>query len=286
MKNRLADSYLLMAAMSLLLLLALFAAGCDEKAEGENTSEIIIASTTSTKDSGLFDVLLPAFEQAFPAYKVKVNAVGTGEALKLGERCDADVVLVHAPEPEKKFVADGYGTERREVMYNDFLIAGPARDPADVETAPNAADAFHRIAITRSDFVSRGDDSGTHKAELKVWEKSGVVRPNGVWYKSIGQGMGETLRVASEIGAYTLTDRGTWLSLKNRLPGLVILLEGDQILFNQYGVIPVNPVRCPQVNALGAGDFAGWLVSPEGQRLIGEYGKETYGQALFVPNAK
>ena len=280
-------THLLAVAAILAAAATVASTGCgEEEVRADVQAEILVASTTSTKDSGLFEALLPAFEQAYPSYKVKVNAVGTGEALKLGEKCDVDVVLVHAPESEKEFVADGFGTERREVMYNDFIIVGPGGDPAEVETSPNAAEAFQKIATTRSDFVSRRDDSGTNKKELQIWEKSGVVNPTGVWYKSTGQGMGETLRVASETDSYTLTDRGTWLSMKDRLPGITVLLEGDPILFNQYGVIPVNPEHCPGINVQGAADFADWLVSPEGQNDIGGFGIDKYGQALFVPNAK
>jgi tungstate transport system substrate-binding protein len=262
-------------------------AGCgSEKADNSSRSDLIVASTTSTKDSGLFDALLPAFEQAYPAYKVKINAVGTGEALKLGERCDADVVLVHAPDAEKKFVEDGFGTERREVMYNDFIIVGPVADPAGIAGSHDAMAALKKLAVSRSKFVSRGDDSGTNKLEIKLWDKAGLGKPADDWYRKTGQGMGATLKVANETDAYTLTDRGTWLSMKDVLANLKIVVEGDRELFNQYGVIPVNPEKCPQVNAQGARDFAAWLVSPEGQKIIGDYGKDRFGQALFVPNAK
>ncbi|MBE0429089.1 MAG: substrate-binding domain-containing protein [Thermoleophilia bacterium] len=275
------------AAVPILVLLSILASGCgDGQAGGNSTSDIIVASTTSTKDSGLFDVLLPAFEQAYPDYRVKVNAVGTGEALKLGEKCDADVVLVHSPEAEEKFVTDEFGTERREIMYNEFVIAGAGADPAGADTAPDASTAFSRIAQTRSGFISRGDESGTHKAEKKLWVKGGVLTPSGVWYRSTGQGMGETLRIADETRSYVLVDLGTWLSMKDSLSGgVIVLLEGDPDLFNQYGVIPVNPERCPAVNARGAAAFADWLASPEGQNIIGEYGQEQYGRALFTPNA-
>lgn len=269
----------------LAVLMTVVISGCGSSRDSE-TSEIIVASTTSTSDSGLFDELLPAFQAAYSQYRVVVSAVGTGEALKLGERCDADVVLVHSPEAEKKFVADGFGTERREVMYNDFVIVGPHADPAGIDGSTDAVAAFKKIAGTGSPFISRGDDSGTNKAELKLWEKAGLGKPAGAWYRSIGQGMGEALRIADETQGYTLADRGTWLSMKDKLPGLEIVVEGDQALFNQYGVIPVSPDRCPDINSAGAQVFADWLVSPEGQKVIGDYGKEKYGQALFVPNAK
>ncbi len=243
-------------------------------------SEIILASTTSTQDSGLFDVLLPEFTKAFPHYTVNVIAVGTGEALKLGEQKDADVLLVHAPASEKEFVANGFGTERREVMYNDFVLNGPESDPAGVKGMTDAAAAFAKIAETGSRFVSRGDDSGTNKKELEIW-KAASVDPGGEdWYESIGQGMAEALRIASERQGYTLSDRATYLSLKEGLQ-LVVVVEGDKVLFNQYGVIPVTDAT----NAQGAQDFMEWITSPEGQAVIKEYGVEKFGQPLFVPNA-
>ena len=268
------------ALVLVLLLLSVLSLSC-----GSGDAELFVASTTSTRDSGLFSELIPEFEKAYPGYKVKVNAVGTGEALKLGERCDVDVVFVHAPEAEEKFVADGYGTQRRKVMYNDFIIVGPEADPAGIAVTSNAVAAFQKIASTGSPFISRSDESGTHKAELKLWEKAGLGKPAGEWYRSVGQGMGETLKIAADTGAYTLSDRGTWLSMKESLPGLVVEVEGDKALFNQYGVIPVNPGHCPQVNARGAEDFAAWLTSPAGQKAIGDFGVDKYGQALFVPNA-
>lgn len=276
-------------AALMLTLLSLFAvaAGCG----GETTStavevtDLIVASTTSTRDSGLFDELLPAFESARPEYRVKVNAVGTGEALKLGERCDADVVLVHAPDSEKKFVAEGFGSERREVMYNDFIVVGPLEDPAVIDGGNDAVAAFTDIAAAGAPFVTRGDDSGTNKAELKLWKAAGLEDPSGEWYRNIGQGMGATLTIANETGSYTLADRGTWLSMANNLTGLKIVVEGDPALFNQYGVIPVSPVNCPEANNAGAVAFMEWLVSAAGQAVIAGYGVDHYGQPLFVPNA-
>ncbi|MHB0981574.1 MAG: ABC transporter substrate-binding protein [Thermoleophilia bacterium] len=243
-------------------------------------SDIILASTTSTQDSGLFDVLLPAFQAAYPQYTVNVIAVGTGEALKLGEQKDADVLLVHAPASEKEFVEKGFGTERREVMYNDFILVGPADDPAGVKGAADASDALKKIADGQAKFISRGDDSGTHKKELTLW-KAAAIEPAGDWYEAVGQGMGEVLRIATERQAYTLTDRATYLSLKEGLD-LEIVLEGDKALFNQYGVIPVTDAT----NLQGAQDFADWITSPDGQAVIEGYGVEKFGQALFVPNAK
>lgn len=276
----------------LFIVVAAAAAGCGSGVPdgGRSGNEILVASTTSTRDSGLFAVLVPAFEKVYPQYRVKVNAVGTGEALKLGERCDVDVVLVHAPDAEREFVANGYGAGRREVMYNDFIIVGPSADPAVIGGGRDAAAAFQKIAAAAgrsgAKFVSRGDDSGTHKMEMKLWQGAGTDKPAGSWYRSAGQGMGEVLTIAHETGAYTLTDRGTWLSMHARWQDMTVMVEGDRALFNQYGVIPVNPERCPQANAAGAQALADWLVSAAGQRLIGEFGREEYGQALFVPNAR
>lgn len=243
-------------------------------------SEIILASTTSTQDSGLFDVLLPAFTKAFPQYTVNVIAVGTGEALKLGEQKDADVLLVHAPASEKEFIANGFGTERRLVMYNDFVLVGPESDPAGVKGTTDAAAALTKIAAAKARFISRGDDSGTHKKELQLWKAASLDPAGESWYESIGQGMAEALRIASEREGYTLSDRATYLSLKEGLQ-LIIAVEGDKVMFNQYGVIPVTDAT----NAQGAQDFADWITSPEGQAVIKDYGVQEFGQPLFVPNA-
>ena len=246
-------------------------------------SELVLASTTSTQDSGLFDVLIPAFEKANPTYKVKVIAVGTGEALKLGETKDADVLLVHAKADEEKFVAAGFGKERRDVMYNDFIIVGPEADPSGVKAAKDTTAAMVALATGKAEFVSRGDDSGTNKKELKLWASSGIPTPTpeaNKWYVSTGQGMGETLKIASEKGAYTLADRATYLSMKDTLD-LVIVREGDKGLLNQYGVIVVTGAK----NEAGGQAFFDWILSPEAQKVIGDYGLDKYGQALFVPNA-
>lgn len=288
------------ALLLLLILMMVFMAmtgvvsGCGGDSSGGVTqTRLMLASTTSTYDSGLFDVLLPAFEAANPAYTVKVNAVGTGKALKLGESCDADVLLVHAPDAERKFVADGFGVERREIMYNDFVIVGPESDPAGIGATGDvgsggAAAALAGIAASGEAFISRGDDSGTNKAEMRIWKQAGI-EPEGGWYRSVGQGMGATLRIALEtgpVGAYTISDRGTFLSMEDNLPGMTILVEGDPALFNQYGAIAINPENCPDTNIEGARAFIDWLESPEGQSVIGEYGKDRFGQALFVPNAR
>ncbi|MRR13516.1 extracellular solute-binding protein, partial [bacterium] len=243
--------------------------------------DVILASTTSTQDSGLFDVLIPAFEEAYPEYKVEVIAVGTGEALELGQNKDADVLLVHAKAKEEAFVADGFGTERKDVMYNDFVIVGPAADPAGIKGMAAAADAFKKIMDAGATFVSRGDDSGTHTKELSIWKAAGIEAPAGAWYMSAGQGMGDVLKIASETPGYTLADRATYLSLKDTL-ALELLVEGDKALFNQYGVIPVTDAS----NMEGAQAFADWIVSAEGQKVIEEYGVEEYGEALFIPNAQ
>lgn len=261
-------------------------AGCSTS-EGDSSSRLMLASTTSTYDSRLFDELLPAFEAAHPRYDVVVNAVGTGEALKLGESCDADMLLVHAPDAEREFVAAGYGIERREIMYNDFVIVGPGADPAGIAEAGSAAEAFVAIADGGYDFVSRGDDSGTSKAELRIW-KSAAMEPAGEWYRSVGQGMGATLRIAFETGsdgAYTLADRGTFLSMRDSLPGTQILLEGDPALYNQYSAVAIDPGHCPEADIEGAQTFIDWLESAEGQQTIAAFGVDRYGRGLFVPNA-
>jgi tungstate transport system substrate-binding protein len=281
------------AGILLATALVFSAAGCATKAVTPGTekaavTEVVLASTTSTQDSGLFDVLIPAFEKAFPQYKVKVIAVGTGEALKLGETKDADVLLVHAKADEEKFVANGFGTERKDVMYNDFLIVGPAADPAGVKASADTTAAM--LALQKAGkagkavFVSRGDDSGTQKKELKLWAASGITTPTpeaDKWYLSTGQGMGETLKVASEKAGYTLVDRATYLSMKDTLD-LTIAREGDKGLLNQYGVIVVTDAK----NSAGGQAFADWIVSADGQKVAGEYGVAKYGQQLFIPNAK
>jgi tungstate transport system substrate-binding protein len=242
------------------------------------TPSATLATTTSTQDSGLLDVLVPAFEKE-TGVRVKVVAVGTGQALALGQRGDAGVLLVHARAAEDAFVAQGYGVDRRDVMYNDFLLVGPAADPAGVRPAHTAAAALARIAGRRSTFVSRGDDSGTHKKEQELW-RAARVQASGEWYLRAGAGMGEVLRMASERGAYTLSDRATFLAQQKGLQ-LVTLLEGDRALFNPYGVIAVNPRRLPGVNYTGARRFIQFLTSPPAQRLIADFGRARYGQSLF-----
>jgi tungstate transport system substrate-binding protein len=244
---------------------------------------ILVASTTSTEQSGLFAHLLPRFT-AKTGIAVKVVAVGTGQALDIGRRGDADVVLVHDRAAEDKFMAEGNGVKRFDVMHNDFVIVGPRSDPAHVSGDKDVVSALRKIAAARPPFISRGDKSGTHAAELRYWHEAGVEigQIKGEWYKDIGQGMGPALNAASALNAYTLADRGTWLSFKNR-GDLAILVEGDKRLFNQYGVMLVNPAKHPHVKAADGQAFVDWLVSPEGQRAIADY--KVAGEQLFFPNA-
>ncbi len=251
-----------------------------------------LATTTSTEDSGLLEALLPAFEEAYSA-RVDVVAVGTGQAIALGEAGDADVILVHARSREDDFVAEGHGTARFDVMYNDFIIVGPPDDPARIQGMQLAADALAAIADTGATFASRGDDSGTHAKERSLWQAAGLPRDhNAEWYDSLGQGMSETLRYANEIGAYTLTDRGTFLSQKDSLPNLAIMVgggsideNGDLSLYNPYGAIPVNPDK-GNINSELANEFVAWLTSVDMQSVIAVYGIDTYGQPLFYPNSQ
>jgi len=252
-----------------------------------------LATTTSTADSGLLDAILPLFEEQYNA-RVDVVAVGTGQALELGANGDADVLLVHARAREDKFVADGDGVNRLDVMYNDFVVVGPTTDPAGIAGMELARDAFAQIAAAEASFASRGDDSGTHTKEKSVWTAAGITPTvNSGWYLSVGQGMGETLIFANETLAYTLADRGTWLSMQENLPGLTVLVGGvtidqntDEALLNPYGVIPVNPATHPGVNVDLATQFAEWLTSAETQQMIGDYGQEQFGQPLFYPNSQ
>ncbi len=244
---------------------------------------ITVASTTSTEQSGLFEYLLPAFT-AKTGIQVKVVAVGTGQALDIGRRGDADVVFVHDRQAEDRFMAEGQGVRRFDVMYNDFVVVGPKDDPAGIGGTKDVLTAFGKIAAARMPFISRGDRSGTHAAELRYWKAAGID-PAGKsdWYKEIGQGMGPALNTAAAIDAYTLSDRGTWLSFKNR-GGLVILVEGDRRLFNQYGVMRVDPAKHPSVKGAEAQAFVDWLISPEGQRTIAGY--SINGEQLFFPDAE
>jgi len=244
---------------------------------------IIVASTTSTQDSGLFGHILPLFK-AKSGIDVKVVAQGTGQALDTGRRGDADVLFVHAKAPEEKFVADGFGVKRYPVMYNDFVLIGPKSDPAGIKGTTDVAKALQAIKAKAAPFISRGDRSGTHIAELDLWKAAGIDigKEKGPWYKEIGQGMGAALNTASAANAYVLADRGTWLSFKNR-GDLDILVAGDKRLFNQYGVILVNPEKHPHVKKDFGQAFINWLISPEGQKAIADY--KINGQELFFPNA-
>jgi len=244
--------------------------------------DIILATTTSTQDSGLLDVLIPAFEQK-TGYVVKSVAVGTGQALKMGEEGNADVLLVHAPASEKALMDAGFGKDRYLVMHNDFIVVGPSSDPAGIKGIASTVEAYQKISSAGAPFISRGDDSGTHKMELSLWKSAGTT-PEGEWYQESGQGMGATLTIASEKAGYTLTDRATYLANKASLE-LEILLEGDTVLLNVYHVITVNPEKWPKVNVAGAQAFADFLVSDECQAMIGEFGVEKFGQALFTPDA-
>jgi tungstate transport system substrate-binding protein len=242
---------------------------------------ITVASTTSTENSGLFGSILPKF-QAKTGIEVRVVAQGTGQALETARRGDADVVLVHAKPAEEGFVAEGWGVQRFDVMYNDFVVVGPSDDPAGIAGAASAAKAMAAIAGTQATFASRGDDSGTHQAEKALWAAAGV-EPAGDWYRETGSGMGATLNTAAQLPAYALTDRGTWISFANK-GDLEILYEGDPALFNQYGVILVNPERHPHVKAEAGQAFIAWLLSEEGQAAIAAYRID--GQQLFFPNAE
>ncbi|MEJ2621710.1 MAG: extracellular solute-binding protein [Candidatus Thiodiazotropha sp.] len=246
----------------------------------DTNKTIRLATTTSTDNSGLLNQLLPEF-QADTGYNVHVIAVGTGKALRMGRDGDVDVVLVHARAAEDEFVAQGYGEKRFGVMYNDFVIVGPQSDPAGLANAKHATTALQLIADHQANFVSRGDDSGTHKKELGLWKKAAVT-PQGQWYREAGQGMGKVLQIAAEMDAYTLTDRGTWLAYAKKSP-LKISFEGDPQLFNPYGIIAVNPKRYPDTNHQGAKALINWLISPEGQERINNF--RIAGNQLFTPSA-
>ena len=245
---------------------------------------ITVPSTTSTEQSGLFKHMLPVFEKK-TGIQVRVVAQGTGQALDMGRRGDADVVFVHDKVAEDKFVADGFGVQRFEVMYNDFVLVGPKTDPAKIAGSKDIVEAYKKIAAAAAPFASRGDKSGTHAAELRLWKTSGVdpLSGKGSWYRETGSGMGPTLNSASAMNAYAFTDRGTWLSFKNR-GDLVIVVEGDQKLFNQYGVMLVNPAKHPHVKKDMGQAFVDWVVSPEGQKNIADY--KIGADQLFFPNAK
>ena len=265
----------------LLLTLLIGITACQPKASGPEVPEMILATTTSTRDSGLLDVLIPMFEEQ-TGYIVQTVAVGTGEALKMGEEGNADVLMVHAPTSEEEFMAGGFGERRELIMHNDFVFVGPASDPAGAKSAESVSDMLKAIAASGANFVSRGDDSGTHKMELKLW-KAAELTAEGTWYLETGQGMGDTLRIASEKEGYTLTDRATYLANKDTL-ALDIVREGDAALLNIYHVITVNPEKWTKLNNAGAEAFVEFLISKETQEEIGKFGVDKYGAPLFVPD--
>ncbi|MGB9700967.1 MAG: substrate-binding domain-containing protein [Thermodesulfobacteriota bacterium] len=244
---------------------------------------IILATTTSTQDSGLLDVLIPLFEKK-TGYFVKTIAVGSGQAMAIGKKGEADVLLVHSPDAEKKFMAEGYGVNRRIVMHNDFIIVGPPQDSAKIKGLKSAAEAFQKIFSAKVLFLSRGDNSGTHAKEKEIWKASRLNPEGERWYQETGLGMGQTLSVAAEKKGYTLTDRGTYLSLRKNL-GLNMLVEGDALLVNVYHVIEINPVKWPKVNARGGKAFADFMVARETQQIIKTFGIDKFGSPLFFPDA-
>lgn len=276
---------------ALLVALSVFVlSGCGAKAPQKVTKaptpkqvNMVLASTTSTQDSGLFDVLIPAFEKANPTIKVQVVAIGTGEAIQKGRDGDADCLLVHAKSDEEQFVKDGYADSRADVMYNQFVIVGPANDPAKIAGSKTAAEAFKKIADEKAKFVSRADDSGTNKKELKIWKAAGIT-PSGSWYKKSGQGMGETLKMVDELGAYTLTDQATYLVMeKEKAIESKVLFAGAPDLFNQYGVLVVKGAK----QEAAAQTFHDWILSKEAQQtVIKNFGTADFGSPLFTPNAK
>ncbi|MFA5524307.1 MAG: substrate-binding domain-containing protein [Tissierellales bacterium] len=272
----------LLVSLSVLLAFSLLVGCSTNKKIG---GSIILSTTTSTQDSGLLDYLLPKFTED-TGVEVKVIAVGTGKALQMGKDGEADILLVHAKASEEEFVSEGHGTERYDVMYNDFVLVGPKDDTLKLKenSSNDILAGLGTISENQAMFVSRGDDSGTHKKELQIWNEAGIS-PEGDWYLSAGSGMGDVLKIASEKQGYTLTDRATYLSLRDTLD-LDIIIEKDDNLFNQYGIIPVSPEKNDKINAEGAKAFMDWMLSKEGQDLISEYGVEEYGMPLFVPNGK
>jgi len=283
------EKILTIPAFFLLFAIPAILGACTEPSTSEiqdlsqTNNQIILATTTSTQDSGLLDSLLPIFEDE-SGYIVKTIAVGTGQALKMAEEGNADVLLVHAPSAEKQLMENGYGINRYLIMHNDFVIIGPESDPAGIQGLSSASQAFDTINRSKSLFISRGDDSGTHKKELSIWQETGIS-PQGDWYLESGQGMGSTLRIASEKKAYTLTDRATYLANQHLLHS-VILVKGDNSLLNVYHAIVVNPDKWPRVNYNGAQTFATFLISEPVQSLIGNFGIDRFDKPLFIPDAE
>jgi tungstate transport system substrate-binding protein len=257
--------------------------GASPAAAAPKVKTIILATTTSTQDSGLLDELIPVFEKQ-TGYFVKTISVGSGQAMKMGEKGEADVLLVHSPDAEKKFVEQGYGVNRMLVMHNDFVIVGPASDPAKIKGSKSVAEAFTKIAKANALFLSRADNSGTHSKEKKIWKTAGISPVGQKWYQETGLGMGATLNVAAEKNGYTLADRGTYLALKKNL-GLDILVEGDALLLNVYHVIEVNPAKWDKANNAGAKAFAKFMVSKKAQSIIKTFGIKKFGSPLFFPDA-
>jgi tungstate transport system substrate-binding protein len=268
--------------MTAALLIALALSFSSQAIRAQENKSIILATTTSTQDSGLLDVLIPAFEKD-SGYVVKTISVGSGQALKMGEKGEADVLLAHSPDAEKKLVEQGFTINRRLVMHNDFVIVGPANDPARIKGVKAAKEALKKIADAGALFFSRGDNSGTHVLETRLWKTAEVNVEGQKWYRQTGLGMGQTLNVSAEKKGYTITDRGTYLSLKKIL-GLDILVEGDSSLLNVYHVMEVNPAKWPKVNAAGGKAFADFVVSQKGQDIIKTFGIDKFGSALFFPD--
>lgn len=279
MKNRRHLYYLIAVFVTISLIVTtstVFAGDVKQK-------NLILATTTSTQDSGLLDVLIPIFEKQ-TGYFVKTIAVGSGQAMAMGQKGEADVLLVHSPEAELKFMTEGNGTNRQLVMHNDFIIVGPADDPVTVKMSQSVKEGFKKISLGSALFLSRGDNSGTHAKEKAIWKAAGINPEGQSWYQQTGLGMGQTLNVAAEKKAYTLADRGTYLALKKNL-GLVILSEGDPLLLNVYHVMEVNAAKWPKVNAPGARAFVDFMVSKKTQKIIGAFGVDKYGAPLFFPDA-
>jgi tungstate transport system substrate-binding protein len=275
MKQRTGTRIILWAVVSLFILMG-------SSTVLAQTKTVILSTTTSTQDSGLLDVLIPLFEKN-TGYFVKTIAVGSGQAMAMGQKGEADVLLVHSPAAEKKFVEEGYGINRRLIMHNDFIIVGSPEDSAKIKGIKSAAEAFKKVAISKALFLSRGDNSGTHAKEKGIWKATGIDPEKEKWYQQTGLGMGQTLNVTAEKKGYTLADRGTYLALKKNL-GLDILVEGDAILLNIYHVIEVNPAKWPKVNAAGGKAFADFMVSKETQGIIKTFGVEKFGSPLFFPD--
>ncbi|MDQ0341137.1 tungstate transport system substrate-binding protein [Caldalkalibacillus uzonensis] len=265
-------------------ILLLLLAGCQTSTDDAGDKEMILATTTSTQDSGLLDELLPLFEEK-TGYIVKTIAVGTGQALAMGEQGEADALLTHAPDAEQELERSGDVINHKRVMYNDFIIIGPVSDPAGIKGLP-VDTAFKQIADANALFISRGDDSGTHKKELSIWESSGIDPQDQEWYVETGQGMGDTLNVAAEREGYTLTDRGTYLAFKHLLDNMEVMVEGDESLLNIYHVMQVNPEKSEMINSEAAEAFVSFMVSEEVQHIIASFGVDTYGEPLFFPYAE